>query len=74
MVNSEETLKMRNVSIRLVDIAKRCKKGETSIKLDKIFIGKDAQNQLHIYKNSAKETIRNNKKVSDYYETSKIIL
>lgn len=43
MVNSEETLKMRNVSIRLVDIAKRCKKEETSIKLDKIFIGKDAQ-------------------------------
>lgn len=68
MVNPEKTFKIRNVSIRLVDIAKCYKKKEARVK--KL---KNSQNQFYVDKNSVKETIINNKKVSDYYKTNKII-
>lgn len=70
-VNKEKTFKTRDISIKLVDIAKSYEKQKTN--LTEVCIVIDKHSQFYMGKDSAKETTIINKNVKGYYEISKII-
>lgn len=65
---NEKKLKIRNISIKLVDIAKSYKETTKAVVIE------DEQNQLYVDRSSAKGTSTgNNKKVRNYYKIIFII-
>lgn len=69
-MDKREDFKIRNVSIKLIDIGKNYRKKEQG--LDESFVKKDIQDQLNIHykhtvnlENSAETSIVNNKKVNN---------